>query len=135
MSSDWSRDVTKLHMKMGHVDAFKNLDKKMLKKLLNFRVSMLDEEMSELIVAIEDKDSEGVVDALIDLCVFAIGTLDMLEVDANRAWNSVFNANLEKTPGVKEGRPNPFGLPDMIKPEGWQDPSHNGNHGRLEEFL
>jgi hypothetical protein len=30
---------------------------------------------------------------------------------------------------VKESRPNPLGLPDLIKPAGWTAPSHEGNHG------
>jgi hypothetical protein len=29
------------------------------------------------------------------------------------------------------GRPNPLGLPDLIKPEYWQSPSHKGNTGEL----
>ena len=81
--------------------------------------------------AIESKDPEEIVDGLIDLCVFAIGTLDVFGVDANQAWDQVYKANMVKSPGVKEGRPNPFGLPDLIKPEGWKSPSHEGNHGNL----
>jgi hypothetical protein len=38
---------------------------------------------------------------------------------------------MAKSPGVKEGRPNPFGLPDLIKPEGWEAPNHEGNHGDI----
>jgi hypothetical protein len=51
------------------------------------------------------------------------------------AWNKVYEANAAKDVGVKEGRPNPFGLPDLIKPEGWVAPSHEGNHGDLEKAL
>jgi len=32
---------------------------------------------------------------------------------------------------VKESRPNPLGLPDLIKPAGWVAPSHAANHGIL----
>ena len=69
------------------------------------------------------------MDGLIDLCVFAVGTLDVFNVDANDAWDRVYQANIAKDVGVKEGRPNPFGLPDLIKPAGWKAPSHDGNHG------
>ena len=85
--------------------------------------------------AIEAKDPEEIVDGLIDMCVFAIGTLDVFGVDANMAWNKVYEANAAKDVGVKEGRPNPFGLPDLIKPEGWTAPSHEGNHGDLKKAL
>ena len=36
---------------------------------------------------------------------------------------------MAKEVGRKESRPNPLGLPDLIKPEGWTAPSHEGNHG------
>ena len=31
--------------------------------------------------------------------------------------------------GIKKERPNPLGLPDLVKPAGWENPNHNGNHG------
>ena len=43
--------------------------------------------------------------------------------------NQIYSANMAKNVGVKPGRPNPFGLPDLIKPDGWIGPSHSGNHG------
>ena len=42
---------------------------------------------------------------------------------------------MNKTPGVKATRPNKFGLPDLVKPEGWTAPSHTGNHGLLTSTL
>jgi len=39
---------------------------------------------------------------------------------------------MTKEVGIKASRPNPLGLPDLIKPEGWQPPSHQGNHGLLK---
>ena len=81
------------------------------------------------------ESAEDIVDALIDLCVVAIGTLDCFNVDADEAWCRVLDANMKKVPGVKESRPNPLGLPDLIKPEGWVAPNHGGNHGRLTEIF
>lgn len=75
------------------------------------------------------EDSEEIVDGLIDLCVVAIGTLDALGVNVHKAWDEVYEANMNKEVGVKESRPNPLGLPDLIKPEGWTAPSHEKNHG------
>jgi hypothetical protein len=77
--------------------------------------------------------SKGVVDAPIDLYVVAISTLDLFKVNAIRAWDGVHAANKEV--GVKESRPNPLGLPDLIKPQGWVAPNHNGNHGLIDVAL
>ena len=40
---------------------------------------------------------------------------------------------MEKEVGVKEGRENPFNLPDLVKPQGWEPPCHKGNYGKIEE--
>lgn len=96
---------------------------------------MCQEELSETLAAYNNGDAEEVVDGLIDLCVFAIGTLDVFGVDAWDAWNRVHSANMAKEPGVKPGRPNPFGLPDLLKPGGWKAPTHEDNHGDFEKAL
>jgi predicted HAD superfamily Cof-like phosphohydrolase len=135
--SDFSNDMYMMHNKFGVREWFEaNKDNKdLMDKYLKFRLSMCKEELDETMDAIEAKDPEEIVDGLIDMCVFAIGTLDVFGVDANMAWNKVYEANTAKSVGVKEGRPNPFGLPDLIKPEGWTAPSHEGNHGDLEKAL
>ena len=133
--SDWANDIYMMHNKFGVREWFeKNKDdKELMKKYLRFRLKMCNEEMNETIDAWLDGDSEEIVDGLIDLCVFAIGTLDVFGVDANEAWDRVYEANMAKTPGVKPGRPNPFGLPDLLKPSGWTAPTHEGNHGDLPD--
>ena len=129
--SDWANDIMMMHHKFGVRDWFEanKGNKDLMEKYLRFRLSMVKEELDETIAAMNEKDPEEIVDGLIDLCVFAIGTLDVFGVDANEAWDKVYEANMAKSPGVKEGRPNPFGLPDLIKPEGWTAPTHEGNHG------
>jgi predicted HAD superfamily Cof-like phosphohydrolase len=92
-----------------------------------------------LLAATEDKDgfnakagdlaAEDVVDAMIDLCVVAIGTLNAFQVDAYEAWDRVHVANMSKEVGIKASRPNPLGLPDLIKPPGWVGPRHDDNLG------
>jgi len=89
--------------------------------------------LSETFKAYAEKDAEEIVDGLIDLVVVAVGTLDLYEVDFNKAWFEVLKANMNKRVGVKEGRPNPYGLPDLCKPEGWTAPSHAGNHGLIQK--
>jgi predicted HAD superfamily Cof-like phosphohydrolase len=135
--SDWANDIYMMHTKFGVKEWFEaNKDNKdLMDNYLRFRLSMCKEELDETLDAIEAKDPEEIVDGLIDLCVFAIGTLDVFGIDANEAWDRVYGANMAKSPGIKEGRPNPFGLPDLIKPEGWVAPSHDGNHGQLEFAL
>lgn len=135
--SDWAHDIAMMHHKFGVRKWFEaNQDnKELMNTYLQFRLSMCKEELDETLAAIENKDPEEIVDGLIDLCVFAIGTLDVFGVDANVAWDRVYEANMVKSPGVKPGRPNPFGLPDLIKPEGWTAPSHEGNHGNLPDIF
>ena len=135
--SDWANDIMMMHYKFGVKEWFEaNKDnKELMNKYLNFRLAMCKEELDETMDAIEAKDPEEIVDGLIDLCVFAIGTLDVFGVDANEAWDRVYEANMAKSPGVKEGRPNPFGLPDLIKPEGWTAPTHEANHGNFPDAV
>ena len=135
--SDWANDITMMHYKFGVKEWFeKNKhDKELMNNYLNFRLAMCKEELDETMDAIEAKDPEEIVDGLIDLCVFAIGTLDVFGVDANEAWDRVYEANMAKSRGVKEGRQNPFGLPDLIKPEGWTAPTHEANHGNFPDAV
>lgn len=137
MSDNWVDDIEDMHHKFGVDEWFeKNKhDKELMKKFIQFRMLMIYEELGETMSAINNSDSEEIVDGLIDLCVFAIGTLDIFKVDANTAWNKVLEANMSKEPGVKPGRPNKFGLPDLLKPHGWTPPNHRGNHGSLRDVL
>lgn len=133
MSANWSKDITEMQYKFKtKLWMFENRDnKEALDKYLEFRLKFLNEELRETEAAFANKDAEEIVDGLIDLCVVAIGTLDAFGVDANKAWDEVLRANLSKEPGVKPERPNPLGLPDLIKPEGWVGPSHKDNHGNF----
>jgi len=135
--TDMANDMNMMHDKFGVHDWFqKNRgDKDLMSKYLMFRMLMIGEEYQETLSAINNSDAEEVVDGLIDMCVFALGTLDVFGVDANKAWNAIYEANMAKEPGVKPGRPNRFGLPDLLKPSGWKPPSHEGNHGDLNKAL
>ena len=114
----------------------RNIEPSILSQMGSLAVmKMVQEEVDETNEAIQHKDPEEIVDGLIDICVFAIGTLDAFGVDAYKAWDEIYNANMMKNVGVKEGRPNPLGLPDLIKPDNWENPSHEGNHGSLHNAL
>ena len=124
-------DMNNMHRYYEADEAVLGLDKEKLKAFLDFRFNFLQEELNEGRDAIAAGNSEEIVDSLIDLVVVAVGTLDLYGVDFDRAWNEVLVANMNKRVGVKESRPNEFGLPDLIKPEGFKSPDHSGNTGLL----
>jgi hypothetical protein len=131
MSNDWVQDIADMHRKFGVNDAVRKMDADKLKAFLEFRIRFLQEELDEMRNA---DDPEEVTDALIDLCVVAIGTMDALDINAHIAWDEVHRANMSKQVGIKASRPNPLGLPDLIKPKGWIAPFHTGNIGLLEKL-
>ena len=129
------KDICDMHDKFnvrGWVSQkIKEKDYESLKKLLKFRLDFIKEELDETTDAFDADDPEEIVDGLIDIIVIALGTLDIFQVDIHDAWKEVANANLSKEVGIKESRPNPLGLPDLIKPEGWIGPDHAGNVGLI----
>jgi predicted HAD superfamily Cof-like phosphohydrolase len=134
MSEDWVRDIAGMHKYYGVNEKVQEFDKEKLKQFLQFRMSFLMEELEETKKAVRENDAEEIVDGLIDLCVVAIGTLDAMGIDSHDAWTQVLRANLAKEVGIKPERPNPLGLPDLIKPAGWKAPSHAKNHGLLSKL-
>ena len=52
-----------------------------------------------------------------------------------KAWEEVHTANMMKERGIKESRPNPLGLPDLIKPQDWVGPNHDENTGNISDAL
>jgi predicted HAD superfamily Cof-like phosphohydrolase len=131
MTSKWVSDISDMHTKYGVNEKIREFDKEKLKKFLEFRIAFLQEELDEMKTATNGDD---VVDALIDLCVVAIGTLDAFDIESDEAWNRVHQANMNKEVGIKASRPNPLGLPDLIKPEGWTAPTHADNIGMLDKI-
>ena len=130
MSKDWADDINMMHSAYGvHEWMATNPDK--ILQYLDFCVNFIREELEETAVAVRESNAEEVVDGLIDICVVAISTLDAFGVDAHKAWDEVLRANMHKQVGVNKSRPNPLGLPDLIKPTGWKAPSHNLNYGLL----
>lgn len=153
LSGDWVADNFEMHEKFGVHDAVDNLDNDKLLKFVEFRIKFLEEELNEAKAAFaklaelqdaqlpdetHDKlvtdNAEDIVDAMVDLCVVAIGTLNAMNVDAYEAWDRVHTANMAKEVGIKASRPNPLGLPDLIKPEGWVGPQHRDNIGHFARF-
>ena len=144
MSTNWVQDIADMHQKYGVNPVVRNFDKDKLAAFLKFRIDFLQEELDEMRNAVANRQasvldttnaSDDIVDALIDLCVVAIGTLDAFDVNAYEAWDRVHKANMNKEVGVKASRPNPLGLPDLVKPEGWVAPTHKDNLGLVAKAL
>ena len=138
MSINWFKDMQEMHKKYGvnkwmQAEKQSDVDIRRFNKFMEFRIGMMQEELDETKNAYKEKNAEEMVDGIIDLCVFAIGTLEVFGVDANKAWDEVYKANMSKEVGIKQGRPNPLGLPDLIKPKGWKGPSHEDNHGNITD--
>lgn len=136
MSKNWVKDIQDMQYKYGvHKWIHDNKDQPdNLRNYLEFRIDFLREELDETEAALVSMDSEEIVDGLIDLCVVAIGTLDAFGVDPYKAWDEILRANLSKEVGIKPERPNPMGLPDLIKPKDWEGPDHSDNHGKLNNI-
>lgn len=84
-----------------------------------FRICAMREEIDEYI---ESETKEDELDAIVDLVVFALGTLErqgMLEV-FDEAFKRVMIANCKKEIGQNQKRGS-FQL-DLVKPEGWTAP-------------
>ena len=133
MSKDWVKDI---HLMQGKylTRQWVNDNPEKLRDFLAFRLDFLEEELTETVKAFAENDGEELVDGLIDLCVVAIGTLDAFGIDPYKAWDAVLEANMAKEVGVKPTRPNPLGVPDLIKPDNWKAPSHIGNHGKFNDI-
>ena len=136
MSKDWVKDI---HLMQGKYltrqwvnDNRDNTE--LLREFLKFRIGFLQEELDETREAYMLRDPEEIVDGLIDLCVVAIGTLDAFGVDPYKAWDEVLKANMQKEVGRKATRPNPLGVPDLVKPDDWEAPSHEDNHGIFNDL-
>lgn len=129
VEGNWVSDISHMHAKFNVNTVVSTLSSSQLRDYLKFRLDMVQEEVSEAHKAYLERDADGVVDALIDTIVFAIGTLDAFSVDAYEAWNRVHSANMAKEPGIKPERPNKYGFPDLIKPAGWKPPTHEDNVG------
>lgn len=128
--TSWPQDLRFMHekFKISISDAAPEI----LRDFLKFRTEFLREELTELERATTADDA---VDALIDLCVVAVGTLDLYGVDVGEAWRRVMAANSSKMAGSNPKRPSSFGHPDLIKPVGWVAPTHADNVGLLSEVF
>ena len=90
-----------------------------------FRDARLAEEFTEYGLAVDTGDLEGQVDALIDLCYIAFGTIHLMGVRGNLAWGRVHEANMRKELSSPSNPGKHGSKIDIVKPPGWKAPDHS----------
>tara|TARA_A100001011_G_scaffold324_1_gene419 strand:- start:13623 stop:13994 length:372 start_codon:yes stop_codon:yes gene_type:complete len=91
------------------------------KKIQNLRLSLIEEELSELKEAIKNKDIKEVADALTDILYVTYGAGHAFGVDLDKCFNEVQKSNMSKLDA--NGKPifNEFGKvlkgPNYFKPD------------------
>lgn len=90
-------------------------------------LSLIDEEVGELVEAVAADDKIEQLDALVDILVVTIGAIRAGGMDGQGAWDEVMKTNFAKIdPDTGKVRKREDGK--VLKPEGWEAP-------KLEQFL
>ena len=90
-------------------------------------LSLIDEEVGELVDAVAANDKVEQLDALIDILVVTMGAVRAAGWDGEGAWKEVMDTNFAKIdPETGKVRKREDGK--VLKPEGWKAPE-------LEQFL
>lgn len=84
-------------------------------------LSLIDEEYSELIAAIESNNRVEQLDALIDILVVTMGAIRAGGMDGKGAWNEVMRTNFAKIDS-ETGKVRKREDGKVLKPEGWEPP-------------
>jgi predicted HAD superfamily Cof-like phosphohydrolase len=91
---------------------------------MEFRLGFMEEELTELNEAKEEKDLAKMADALADLVYVAIGTALMMGIPWDLIWSEVQRANMTKERAPSDGSSKRKSSLDVIKPLGWTGPNH-----------
>jgi predicted HAD superfamily Cof-like phosphohydrolase len=84
-------------------------------------LSLIDEEVSELVEAVAANDKIEQLDALVDILVVTVGAIRAGGMDAQGAWKEVMDTNFAKIdPDTGKVRKREDGK--VLKPEGWKAP-------------
>src|SRR5210317_931560 len=84
-------------------------------------LSLIDEEVSELVEAVAADDKVEQLDALVDILVVTMGAIRAGGFDGEGAWNEVMRTNFAKIdPNTGKVRKREDGK--VLKPEGWEPP-------------
>jgi len=84
-------------------------------------LSLVDEEVSELVEAVLADDQVEQLDALVDILVVTMGAIRAGGFDGEGAWKEVMDTNFAKIdPDTGKVRKREDGK--VLKPEGWKAP-------------
>ena len=84
-------------------------------------LSLVDEEVGELVEAVAADDKVEQLDALVDILVVTMGAIRAAGWDSEAAWNEVMRTNFAKiNPETGKVRKREDGK--VLKPEGWKAP-------------
>ena len=84
-------------------------------------LSLIDEEVSELVDAVAADDKVEQLDALVDILVVTMGAIRAAGFDGEGAWKEVMDTNFAKIdPDTGKVRKREDGK--VLKPEGWKAP-------------
>ena len=84
-------------------------------------VGLIDEESTELKVALANNDRVEQLDALIDILVVTIGAIHSMGADAEGAWKEVMRTNFAKI-DKETGKVRKREDGKVLKPLGWEPP-------------
>jgi predicted HAD superfamily Cof-like phosphohydrolase len=94
---------------------------------LEFRLNFLQEELDELRKAHDEGNLEDAVDALIDLEVVLLGTVQFMGISPEayqEHWDEVHRANMAKERCTDASQSKRGTSLDIFKPAGWTAPDH-----------
>lgn len=84
-------------------------------------LSLIDEEVGELVDAVTANDKVEQLDALVDILVVTLGAIRAAGWDGEAAWKEVMDTNFAKVdPETGKVRKREDGK--VLKPEGWKAP-------------
>jgi len=115
LKQNWPQeDVEEFHRKFGVVINTTPQMPDQTTQLL--RRSLIFEEASELIIALQGLDLEEIADGIADVMYVILGTAVSYGIDMQPIWNEVQRTNMLKEGGQmrQDGK--------IMKPEGWQPP-------------
>ena len=84
-------------------------------------LSLIDEEVGELVDAVAADDKVEQLDALIDILVVTMGAVRAAGWDGEAAWKEVMNTNFAKI-DADTGKVRKREDGKVLKPEGWKAP-------------
>lgn len=114
---EWQEDVRDFHAKFGH-QIRDTPDSRADSGWWTFRQNLIEEEVWELIDALDSRKLGDIAQECVDVIVVVLGTAVGLGIRLAPIWRAVMRANMRKEPNPKGSHLKP------IKNEGWTKPDY-----------